>query len=914
MVPQRDPHRLPDAVPSATPTPLPAADNQAALRALGIRAKLTISQPSDPDEREADQAADAFAAGRPLQRKCAASGCDDEMVMRSAAHAAAPVSAGALGGLRASTGTGLPPTERRRYESFFGADLSRVRLHTGDASARAARAIGANAFTVESDVHFAAGQRKSGTEGEKLLAHELAHVVQRPLAAGADVVHRDALTPLPPSRPDFMALPSPSFASDYFATAQGLDRPTFRPWQGGDASQGLVVYDEPGPDTLQFTDRFFGPDVVRPDPLVRSCSMRGGCHQPDSPVRWTPPPDRRATDARLLKWALDMGRKLLLTDGNQFMLQLFPGEYAGFVAALHDQLRMSILKTHEFEGSDTARQRGADALDWRWEEVRPDLEQMLETWFIAKYGEAIQRAPAGAKIVSEPADILRALTKIYAGTTDTGRWGQLARAGERWGAMVIQDIGWGTVWFHLHGHPEWLYEMSTVDFRKWDPFVAEVARQTAENARFAMELWPFMIKMFGIGLGMSGNLAFVIAGIVIEEFAEEYQRDIRGQEHRSWSEILTSAGKSLLIDRVANRLLGGGPKALEAGAEKAVARGAVTTAEEKIVGAVEEKAAQAIRREVAAAEGPKIASAARSGAVRNVEDAALRKQGYVVEVEVISEGRRVLYRQLDNGKWCRFGSLICGLDMDTAVAGALKTPSERALETTVESITAVRKDQSLIVQAYTRVAPGARKGRFNAALLTDEERAVLDELAPTGHAADLTVRDLEKLATRKVEHLHEYKVLVEAEAQLIAKIAREARPLGEKIRALLKRTTKDQVKSESRGLDFISQASPRPGDTLSVEHIVPVREMSELPGIRELADRDPDALIEFANLRRNLVPMSHAANITRQDTRYAELLFSKYEKYGYTVKRLEFMSKEEIEVRQYLVNWIAERLKPKRTR
>jgi hypothetical protein len=64
-------------------------------------------------------------------------------------------------------------------EKRLGADLSGVKIHTGGESAVAASAVGARAFTVGSDVHFNAGQFAPGTkEGDRLLAHELTHVVQ----------------------------------------------------------------------------------------------------------------------------------------------------------------------------------------------------------------------------------------------------------------------------------------------------------------------------------------------------------------------------------------------------------------------------------------------------------------------------------------------------------------------------------------------------------------------------------------------------------------------------------------------------------------------------------------------------------------------------------------------------------------
>ena len=911
-------------------SPLQTAGNQQTLRALGIRAKLSVSQPSDPEEQEADRAADAFASGAPhaghIARKCAGRSDDEGLVARQGTHQSSPrgfqAAAGALGKLARTGGATLPDSTRSAYERFLGADLSSVRLHSGQPSAQAAGALRAHAFTLGSDVHFAAGRLQPGTEeGQKLLVHELTHVAQqvpRASRADSDVVHRDAASGLSSlTAADFPMTSSDPRVSAPFGTLHGGFGGTTLGSRAGGRFGDLPTFEKPDPNELRFTERYFYPRIVRPEKIVPGCGSR--CHQRDEPRRWTPPQDRRATPDRLMEWALEVGERDLLADANQLVLQLFPGEYAGMVESLHQSLRFSILGSHEFEGSETARQNGVDVLDWRWEEVRPQLEEKLETWFVGRFAAAIERAPGGAQVVSDPDELRRVLSAPIADATDTGRWGQLAKVGERWGAMVIEDIAQpaqteGTVWFHLADNRWWIYEISTYDFRKWDPFVAEVARQVAENTRFAAELLPFLIKAFGFSLGLSARIGFVIAGIALEEFGEEYQREVRGQAHRSPLEILTSAGKSLLIDRLTNRLLGGGPKGLKTEVGKDVVREAVVTAEEKaIVDGLEEKAGDVIRREVVAAEGPEVARVARGGGARPVEDAALRREGYVVEVEVVIAGRKHIYRQLENGRWCRFSNGICELEMGDAVAEALKTPSERALEEVGGRMVAARKDQSLIVQAYEKVSQASTKkgGRIDADVLTAEQKAVLDELAPGEDAANMTLGQLKALAKRKVEGTAEWKALLKEEADLVARIASENRPMAEKLRALLKRSTKDQVKNESRGLDYISRGSVRPGDELSVEHIVPIREISEWPGLRELRDHD---LIEFANLRRNLVPMSLAANVARRDRRYADIIAQDFAKYNYTAERIGFMRREEIDVRKYLLDWIAERTKRRPTR
>jgi hypothetical protein len=70
----------------------------------------------------------------------------------------------------------LDDDSRERFEGAFGADFGAVRVHENSA---VAPDLGATAFTTGSDIHFAPGQyRPGGRSGDRLLAHELAHVVQ----------------------------------------------------------------------------------------------------------------------------------------------------------------------------------------------------------------------------------------------------------------------------------------------------------------------------------------------------------------------------------------------------------------------------------------------------------------------------------------------------------------------------------------------------------------------------------------------------------------------------------------------------------------------------------------------------------------------------------------------------------------
>ncbi|OBC00027.1 hypothetical protein A5784_21045 [Mycobacterium sp. 852013-50091_SCH5140682] len=80
----------------------------------------------------------------------------------------------------ARAGAPLPAEIQESMESRFGEDFSRVRVHTDAAAARSARALNAAACTLGHDITFSAGRYAPGTEtGTRLIAHELAHVVQQ---------------------------------------------------------------------------------------------------------------------------------------------------------------------------------------------------------------------------------------------------------------------------------------------------------------------------------------------------------------------------------------------------------------------------------------------------------------------------------------------------------------------------------------------------------------------------------------------------------------------------------------------------------------------------------------------------------------------------------------------------------------
>ena len=76
-------------------------------------------------------------------------------------------------------GQPLDASTREYMEWRFGLSLGNVRIHSGPKADALSRALMAHAFALGADVNFAAGQYKPGTkQGDFLLAHEIAHVVQ----------------------------------------------------------------------------------------------------------------------------------------------------------------------------------------------------------------------------------------------------------------------------------------------------------------------------------------------------------------------------------------------------------------------------------------------------------------------------------------------------------------------------------------------------------------------------------------------------------------------------------------------------------------------------------------------------------------------------------------------------------------
>jgi outer membrane protein OmpA-like peptidoglycan-associated protein len=185
--------------------------NQAMLRLLGggvLRKKLVVNAQGDAYEQEADRVADAIMrmtdstveAGKPtatsmkstprLQRcSCGASSggdceeCSSKAVRRQCASTGSSLQLEAppiVDDVLRSPGEPLDHATRSFMEKRFSTDFSNVRIHTDAKAAESANAVNALAYTAERQIVFGKSRfAPQSAEGQRLLAHELAHVLQQ---------------------------------------------------------------------------------------------------------------------------------------------------------------------------------------------------------------------------------------------------------------------------------------------------------------------------------------------------------------------------------------------------------------------------------------------------------------------------------------------------------------------------------------------------------------------------------------------------------------------------------------------------------------------------------------------------------------------------------------------------------------
>ncbi|MEH2090297.1 eCIS core domain-containing protein [Nostoc sp.] len=176
-----------------------------------IMAKLTIGAVGDKYEQEADRVAAqvvqrinapaSLQSGEDetVQRENMETEDNEARLMRSpilqrmssdGGMAAAPDLEASINQARGG-GQVMTNNIRQPMEQAFGADFSRVKIHTGAQSDQLNQSIQARAFTTGQDVFFRQGEYNLGSRrGQELLAHELTHVVQQKSSVVQRVKHQ----------------------------------------------------------------------------------------------------------------------------------------------------------------------------------------------------------------------------------------------------------------------------------------------------------------------------------------------------------------------------------------------------------------------------------------------------------------------------------------------------------------------------------------------------------------------------------------------------------------------------------------------------------------------------------------------------------------------------------------------------
>ena len=186
---------------------------------MGVSSQLRFERRQDallevePDEEPTPRYRTAPAPGK---RQPAA------RVYRYAEADRAPGNGAAEAVARAAVGGGspLPDELRAMLERALRVPLGGVRIDAGSESAVAAEAIGARAYTIGQDIHFARGTwAPDDPAGLRLIAHEVAHAIQH---GSAEPV--PAIGELELSRPGDAA----EIAADRFVTSSSQAAPPRR--------------------------------------------------------------------------------------------------------------------------------------------------------------------------------------------------------------------------------------------------------------------------------------------------------------------------------------------------------------------------------------------------------------------------------------------------------------------------------------------------------------------------------------------------------------------------------------------------------------------------------------------------------------------------------------------------------------
>jgi hypothetical protein len=617
-----------------------------------VQANLTVSEPGDIYEREADRTAnavmrmpDSSVGDAPalnsgttpaVQRMC--TGCNDELEKKPEATVQRKEEAGGapsgtrdvarnIDSLRGG-GSELPAPTRAFFEPRFGANFSQVRVHTDTHAAGTASSINAKAFTVGLDIAFGAGQYAPDTRsGRHLLAHELTHVVQQ--SSGRVPQEIDA------GRGDPLEREADQAAARALTGRAPVSRAPAAP-----RSYGSVA-------------RIHRKEAVQEGPNWLRHKGRWGAI--DSP-------------ATLRLWAKEASMKMLWLGSTVRKIQEDPKSAEQLVDSVEPKLRRALYSPDEFTGSPAARRDAVEAFEMQWEsgQLRKPILESLTEKYQGQLMQALAHTPEGSTLVTAPDDYVRVRHSPY--LQEFWNHGEVMKKGYTSGNREVLDIkSYGPVgkpstdpnaeiWYILKRDWSWIYH-TTGKIRPYDWYIGRFAGEVANNTKFAAELFPLMLKIGGFALGFSSRLSVIIASEILTALGEQGTRSARGEKMQSAFEVAAGVGLGVFIGGVTNRMF--------------------SKAELRFEGKFDDAAEQASRKgraELARTDAANVESKVAAGELKSVTDPGLLAEGYRLEVKIVSEGEEHVWRQQRNGWWCRFSkNKVCVAEISGTVTAVAKT-------------------------------------------------------------------------------------------------------------------------------------------------------------------------------------------------------------------------------------------------
>ncbi|MGH9969844.1 MAG: eCIS core domain-containing protein [Pyrinomonadaceae bacterium] len=484
------------------------------LTTVFIQPKLTVSQPDDVHEREADQVADQVmrmpepqprqlsrqmasedngrrqlsamtpsvlraAPSDGLQRKCSCEtsdtdGCECEksvhaLQRRAVSSGAFALDSGSLARVLRSSGRPLDTSTRSFMESRFERDFNSVRIHTGDNAAASAHAVNAQAYTVGSNVVFGAGRFRPETyDGRRLIAHELTHTIQQSALRSPSAANLQRSPDPPPKPKPLIVLSSPKdpdpllFSKPFQAGPIDLSKP------GAAVGQRIVTES----NIVEWAAQHIWNNVT----------LRGGSSEKDRLVKLL----RRGEGNDL--------HALWRSQGNSALMLLAPSGFAEVPGGTQPKVQVVYPKDNPFSGSETARSRWAKYLFANWEQVNAKLDEKVTDLFVERIKGALRSnvIPAGARLVSQPARIKQIEDEPEKARVQLGRWGDTASVGFLWMGKRMKSASTYSLVFEVIGHEGVYFEISISDFQKTDPFTGKVTTNVVNNTKGIVVVGQFL--------------------------------------------------------------------------------------------------------------------------------------------------------------------------------------------------------------------------------------------------------------------------------------------------------------------------------------------------------------------------------------------------------------------------------------